>query len=281
VKRVIATNSVEYLQFNNLSVLMGIKHAFSTRIGGVSDSVFSTMNFGFNRGDSRENVLENQRRFCEALHILPGDLVFASQTHSTVIRRVGKENLGEGIERPLLMTGYDGLATDEPGVFLATLYADCVPLFFADPVRRVVAVSHAGWRGTMSDMAGETVRFLASEFGCLPENLFLGIGPSIGRCCFEVGEDVAVQFRKLPEEIIKSAVLTHRSGFNFENRQIKSHIDLQLINKRFALKAGIKDINIENADICTSCNSDWLFSHRASKGMRGSLCAVIGLEDKV
>ena len=269
MKKIRSENGVEYLQFGNLSNEKGVIHTFSTRTGGVSGSYYKSMNLGFNRGDPDNNVTENYKLFCQALGIEPEQLVFASQTHSTIIRRVGKESKGEDLYHPVPSTGYDGLATSEEGVLLATLYADCVPLYFYDPVRKAVALSHAGWRGTLDNMAGITVRFLAKEFGSEPGDLLMGIGPSIGVCCFEVGDEVAGPFRELPAEIISGAITE------------ELHIDLQIINRRMAIKEGVKDENIETAGICTSCNSDWLFSHRASGGERGSLCAILGIKDNV
>ncbi len=267
MRRITDPGGVEYLQFENLSSHDRLVHAFSTKIGGVSKSYFSSMNLGFNRGDANENVTENYRRFCSAIGIEPDALVFSSQTHSTIIRRAGRSELGSGSVRKALRSSCDGLATDEPGVFLATLYADCVPLYFYDPVKNAVALSHAGWRGTLNDMAGTTVRFMVREFDSCPADIIMGIGPSIGRCCFEVGKDVSELFLRLPEETISGAV--------------SDHIDLQLLNRRSAMKSGVPDHNIETADICTKCNSEWLFSHRATKGKRGSLCAVIGIKDRL
>ncbi len=263
---------------------MLFRSAFSTRIGGSSGSYFASMNLGFNRGDPDDNVKTNYSLFCEAVGIETKQLVFASQTHSTVIRNVGPDNAGEGFDRPTLITGYDGLSTGSTGLMLATLYADCVPLYFYDPVCRAVALSHAGWRGTLNDMAGETIRHMTETFGTKPQDLLMGIGPSIGPCCFEVGADVAYAFRSLPSDITDEAVKDRSDKADrpdADPADFRPHIDLQLINRRLAQKKGVRAANIETAGICTACNSDLLFSHRASEGKRGSLCAVIGIKVNV
>lgn len=269
------SSGVHYLTFENLGHLPNIRHAFSTRRGGVSSSIYASMNLGFNRGDDNDNVKQNFNIFCEATGIDIHSLVFGAQTHSTKIRRVFASDRGCGIDRPVLWSDTDGLATNNPGVFLTTFYADCVPLYFVDTVRHAVALSHAGWRGTVSNIAAATVNFMVSEFGSNPSDIYAAIGPSIGSCCFEVGEEVADEFLQLPGDLAKGCV---RLGDASPDRGINKYfVDLQEINRRMLVGSGILPQNLELADICTCCNSQWLFSHRASKGKRGSLCAVLGI----
>lgn len=266
---------LKYISFNNLSELEFIHHGFSTRLGGVSTGHYESMNLGFNRGDSKENVMTNFKKICQALDIDIKNLVLSNQTHTTNIRKVGKANIGEGIFKQTEIKNYDGMVTDETDVFMVTYYADCVPLFFADKINKVVALSHAGWKGTLEDMAGTTVRLMQEKYNTNPKDIYVGIGPAIGKCCFEVHCDVGDLF--LNPEFENESLITSK----IVNGTKKYNINLPEINKRKLILAGVLKENIETADICTSCNSDWLFSHRASKGKRGSMCAIMGITKDV
>lgn len=260
--------SVYYFTFPSFDKYNFISHGFSTRLGGVSSGIFSSMNLGFNRGDDYSNVLENYKIFSEALGINYKDLVFSSQTHKDVIRDVTKSDMGKGITREKDYDDIDGLITNIPGIPLVGLFADCVPIYFFDPVKRVVGLAHSGWRGTVLKI-GEKMVGKFMEYGSLKENILVGIGPSIGPCCFQVGEEVAEEFRKLPFET-KSSIKRDESD--------KFKIDLWQINKTILINSGIKGNNITVTDVCTKCCSDVLFSHRGSNGKRGSLNGIIGLK---
>ena len=181
--------NVPYLTFRKLDQA-GVRHGFSTRIGGVSEGMFATLNLSYNRCDKKEAVDENFRRIGKAIGFDHTKLVFSNQIHETKIHKVTKEDCGK------VMKDMDGLATNEPGIPLYTGYADCVPLFFYDPVEKVAALAHSGWRGTVGRIGAKMVRFLESEFGCKKENIVAAIGPSICRSCYEVSEDVAEKFKK-------------------------------------------------------------------------------------
>lgn len=311
-------NSVEILEFDNLSKVNSLVHGFSTRRGGVSTGVYSSMNLGFQRGDDYDNVLENYERFTDCLGIKKDNLVFASQVHSTVVRSVGRDNCGEGIIRETAIKNYDGLITNESGVYLATMYADCVPLYFVDPVSKTVALSHGGWKGTLNNIVKSTIHKMVHEFNSDPKNILMGIGPSIGVCCFEVRDDVAGLFAELPAEICDGCIIKKDNteedkvkdkGKDKDKKEVKEeyevkdndkdkekvkdkagtavqkdeadnkyYINLQEINRRMALEQGLKYENIEMGNFCTSCHSDYLFSHRVMGDKRGSLCAVLGFK---
>ncbi|WP_411677051.1 peptidoglycan editing factor PgeF [Caproicibacter sp.] len=262
-------NGVEFLTFPALEALPCVRHAFSTRIGGVSRNEFSSLNLAFGRGDPDENVTENYRRICAAAGFDADSLVSSSQVHKTVIRRVGRKNCGEGFLKPK-PAGVDGLITNETGVTLVTHYADCVPLFFADPVHQAIGLSHAGWRGTAARIGAETVRVLSREFGSFARDLVCVIGPSIGPCCFEVDSPVYEVFSRMtdlsPDEWI------HKDSGG------KYHIDLWEANRRVLVRAGVPEQNITVSGLCTQCHSDLLFSHRATKGKRGGLSAFLALK---
>jgi polyphenol oxidase len=262
-----------YLTFRNLEAIPTVRHAFSTRKGGVSESVYASMNLGFHRGDDESRVMENFRRFTQATGMDINGLVFGAQTHSANVRRVFSNDRGSGFSKPTPWADTDGLVTKDPGVTLTTFYADCVPLFFADPVTQSIGLSHAGWRGTVANIAGATVKCMMKEFGSNPGDILVGIGPSIGRCCFEIGEEVAGVFLTDGPEWMTGWVI--RDDSTADNGPVKYHADLPGINRRLLEGCGILPENIESSNLCTFCNSDWLFSHRASHGLRGSLCAMI------
>lgn len=260
-------SGVAYLTFPAFESLGFLRHAFSTRLGGVSEREFSTMNLSFGRGDEEENVRENIRRFCAAAGFDPETLVAGAQDHHTNIRRVDASNRGTGIWKPKDLKSVDGLVTNTPRVTLVTYYADCVPLFFADPVHRAVGLAHAGWRGTAAKIGAITVKKMADEFGSDPGDLFAAVGPSIGPCCFEVDAPVAGEFYRL-KELAPEEFITAGNGGKFM-------VDLWEANKRILRQSGIPQRQISVARLCTQCNREWLFSHRASGGKRGGLAAMI------
>ena len=260
-----------YYTFPAFDNIPFIRHGFSTRLGGVSEGIFSSMNLSFTRGDADAAVRENFDRICAAMGVDPARVVVSAQTHTNNVINVTAADCGRGITRDRGYTDVDGLITDEPGVVLCTQYADCVPLFFVDPVRRVVATSHAGWRGTASGIAAITVERMATDYGCRREDILAGIAPSIGRCCFEVDAPVYEAFTKV--DVFDDACFTADGGDKY-------HIDLWEVNRRYLLQAGIPAANISVTDLCTRCHPDVLWSHRATGGQRGSLAAFIALADE-
>ena len=185
---------VTYLSFPILEDTGLVSHAFSTRLGGVSKGDFATMNFSFTRGDDRDDVLENYRRMAAALGVDRERMVLTWQTHTTNVRRVTEEDEGKGIVRDRDYRDVDGLITDIPGITLVTFFADCVPLYFLDPVHKAIGLSHSGWRGTVKRMGQVTVDAMKEAFGTRPEDIIACIGPSICGDCYEVGEEVADEF---------------------------------------------------------------------------------------
>ena len=265
---IIKKDGLTYIQFPRLTACGAVKHIFSTRMGGVSNSIYGPMNLSFNRGDSRENVLGNYKILCGAVGIDINKLVLTHQTHTANVRAVTEEDCGTGIFKEPF-SDVDGLITDRPGVALVTQYADCTPLVFCDPVRRVAATSHAGWRGTVQEIGAATVKKMIDEFGCRAENIIAGIGPCIGKCCYEVDDPVINGFKKL-DYINISDIAEEKSGGKYM-------LDLVTANKLILIHAGIDPNNIDASDICTCCNSRELHSHRASPLKRGNLAAIIAL----
>ncbi|MBE6809633.1 MAG: peptidoglycan editing factor PgeF [Ruminococcaceae bacterium] len=257
-----------YITFPRLEACGAVRHIFSTRLGGVSDGQYSTMNTSFSSGDEFTNVEENYRRLCGAVGIDVKNLVLSRQTHTNNVRIVAKSDCGTGYTRPSFQD-VDGLITNESGVALVTQYADCTPLLFCDPVKHVCATSHAGWRGTVSGIGRVTVEKMINEFGCDPSNIIAAIGPCICQNCYEVDTPVLDAFAESGIDI---------TGVFCEGRD-ENHFMLNLVeaNKNILLSAGIKEENIDVSDICTCCNAGELHSHRATGGKRGNLAAIIEL----
>ena len=167
-----------------------VKHCFTTRGGGVSKGMFESLNLSFTRGDDEADVQENYARVASFFGTDKTHFVCSDQTHTTNVRRVGKADAGYGVTRPRPYKDVDGLVTDEPGIILSTFYADCVPLFFVDPVHRAIGLSHSGWRGTVGRMGAETLLAMEREFHTRPEDVLAAVGPSICQDCYEVSADV-------------------------------------------------------------------------------------------
>ncbi len=262
--------SVPLLFFPLLEQTRIVGHGFTTREGGVSEGIFSSLNLSFTRGDRREAVEENFYRLAAALNVDYENFVFSNQTHTTNILRAGKEHRGCGLTKKCGYSDIDGLITNEPDVVLAAFYADCVPLFFVDPVHHAIGLSHSGWRGTAGRMGAVTLLAMNREFGTLAEDVFAAVGPSICMNCYEVSEDVAEVFRKeFPA---------------YQNDVLKPHgekkylLDLWKCNEIILLEAGVSREHLAVTNICTCCNPNLLFSHRASHGKRGNLGAFLFLQ---
>ena len=267
-------DGVVFLSYPALERTGLVKHGFSTRLGGVSSGMWSTMNLSFTRGDDERCVRENFKRIAEAIGIPEQSIVCSDQTHTVNVRRVTRGDCGNGLTREKSFFDVDGMITDEPGVALATFYADCVPLYFVDVRRKAIGLSHSGWRGTVNRMGARTVEAMEREFGTDPKDLVAAIGPSICMDCYEVSSDVADQFvRDFPEKIHDTILLDKKNG--------KYQLNLWEANRFVLEDAGIPRERISMPQLCTCCNPEFLFSHRASGGRRGNLGAFLMLEDTV
>ena len=276
---------VEYLTFPLLSAQPGIIHAFSTRRGGVSEGIYASMNLSFTRGDEEEKVQENFRRMAKALHTEVSRMVCTFQTHTTNIRRVYGTDGGKGILCERGYTDVDGLVTNQSGLCLVCFFADCVPLYFVDREHGAIGLAHSGWRGTAAGMGRSMVERMGQEFGTRPEQLVAAIGPSICQDCYEVSEEVAEAFRQLEASVPEhDRILTElKETGSYPHSQIlrpgkeagRYQLDLWLANLLVLRDAGIPLSRIQVTDVCTCCNSSYLFSHRASQGRRGNLAAFL------
>lgn len=265
-------NHVPYIQFKNLSATGIVKHGFSTRKGGVSTGIFSSMNLNFKRGDDPDAVLGNYRRMAAALNMRVEDMVLSDQTHTTNVRVITEEDRGKGILKPQDYSDVDGMITNVPGIVLVTSYADCVPLYFVDPVRKAIGLSHSGWKGTVGHIGQKTVWKMHEVYGSEPKDIVAAIGPSICQSCYEVSDDVAEAFKaNFTADEAADILLDKGNG--------KYQLDLWKANWYVLTDAGILPEHLSVTDLCTACHPDLLWSHRKTNGQRGGLSAFLSLID--
>lgn len=267
----VENGEVPYLRYPLFSNTGIVKHGFSTRLGGVSEGCYSSMNLSVTRGDREEDVRENFRRIADAIGVQCENMVFSQQTHTANVRVVTEADRGMGMTRPLAWQDVDGLVTDVPGVCLVTFYADCVPLFFVDPVKKAIGLSHSGWRGTVAKIGKETIRQMQESYGCDPENILAAVGPSICQDCYEVSEDVIVQFQ---EHFLEK----DWASLFYKKENGKYQLNLWKANELLFLESGIKKEHIAVTNVCTHCNSEVLYSHRTMGNRRGNLAAFLALD---
>jgi len=251
-------NDLEYLVAESITV----PHCFTTRHGGVSTGSQTSLNLAIGRGDSPENVEKNLRILTGSLGMDFDKLVLTRQTHSDIVRAVTDADCNGCFHRDY--PECDALVTNTPGVCLLVFAADCTPILFHDPVTGAVGAAHAGWRGTVQSIAAKTVAAMVAQYGAKPENIRAAIGPNIGFCHFETDEDV-------PEAVLaafggEAAQYIRRSGEKYL-------LDLKAINAMVLRRCGVRHIEI--SDACTMCTPDRFWSHRVTKGDRGSQGAII------
>lgn len=258
----ITQNGVTYYAVSFLQNNAPVRAAFSTRLGGVSTGETATLNLSFRRRDTGENVQENYRRFGAAAGFTVESLAISRQVHGNDVLEVLPQDVGRGIFDEDISPETDGLMTDKPGVTLVKHSADCVSVYIVDPMRPAIALLHAGWRGTATRIAQQGLRRMAEVYGTRPWDCLCAIGPSIGPCCFEVGLDVAEVFdREFP-------------GWGLVR---DNHVDLWECNRRQLEEIGVPSRNIYVSELCTACDTETFFSHRAEKGKTGSMAAFLML----
>lgn len=265
---------VTALAFPALEGIENLVCGVSTRLGGISPGEVGSMNLSFSAmGDPRENVMENYRLLGEALGFAPSEAVATRQVHSDHVTYVGRDMMGNGITRPNVFEGMDGLVTDEPGVILAVFMADCVPILFVDREHRAVGACHSGWRGTVQHICQRTVLLMEESFGTRREELIACIGPAICQDCYEVDEPVREAFEKaFPGEVLPRFFIPGRKEGRYQ-------LSLWEANRYLLEEVGLAKENIHLPGICTCCNPQFLYSHRASHGRRGVLGAFVGFRE--
>ena len=270
-----------------------VRHFFAGRQGGVSLGVYESLNLSFTRGDNPEAVLENYRRVAAALGTDPDHIVCTDQTHTVNIRKVTANDGGKGITKPRDYTDVDGLITNEPGIALSVFTADCVPVMLADPVRRVIATAHSGWRGTAGGITEKVISIMGEDYGCDPKNIICAIGPCVCKKCYEVSPDVAEKFFGF-SNVMPDINATKSEGYGVPQDCCKREdtnnvmtkkadgkflLDLRKIVALTAKAAGVPEENIDVTELCTCCEPDRFFSHRYHHDDRGNMGAFIMLTD--
>ena len=255
--------TLEYLTAEGISV----PHCFTTRLGGVSTGYLTSLNIGMHRGDVAENVAKNHEILAAALGYDVKNIVMSHQVHSDIVRVVTRQDC-LGLDHHLYPE-CDGMVTNEPGLALVVFTADCTPILLHDPVTGAVGAVHAGWRGTAMDIAGKAVQTMVSVFGCDPKDIRAAIGPNIGFCCFEVGAEV-------PTAITE----TFGDGVEKYIRPVneKYYVNLKEVNRYALVRAGVR--HIEVSDACTACEHNRFWSHRVTRGQRGSQGAIIVCKER-
>lgn len=263
---------VPYLEYPLLTDTKIVHHGFSTRFGGVSQGCYASLNLSFTRGDDEAAVRENYHRIAKSIGVKCENMVLSQQTHTTNVRVVTEKDKGKGIVKPLDYTDVDGMVTNIHGICLVTFYADCVPLYFVDPVQKAIGLSHSGWRGTVGKIGKETIRKMEEQYGSDPKDILAAVGPSICKDCYEVSEDVILEFQKnFKERYWKDLFYRKENG--------KYQLDLWKANEIIFKESGILPEHIAVTNVCTHCNSEILYSHRTSGDRRGNLAAFLALKE--
>lgn len=262
-------DKLKFLLFENLSPYTRVFHAVSTRIGGVSPPPFHSLNLGTNTEDVWQNVMQNYTLLSRALQFDLQSVVTSHQVHQADIARVDTvPQRSVPFPRAHALDGYDAFITARPGIVLMVRVADCVPVILYEPVKNVLALVHAGWKGTLAGIAEKTVTEMVRGWGCAAENIRAGIGPAIGPCCFTVQQDVKALFQER---------FPNAGGFIHEKPGNAVTIDLPEANRLQLVEAGCRDQHIELSGRCTACTLNLFFSHRGEKGKTGRFALLAGL----
>ncbi len=244
----------------------GFINGFSCRVNGKSVLVPGTLNLALHVGDDKNFVLENRKDFAEVLGIEAEKITTAEQVHGSEVAIITEALIGSGaLDFQNTIKGTDALVTNIPNVPLMLFYADCVPVVFADPVKKVCGIAHAGWRGTVAEIAVKTAKVMIEKFGCNPEDILAGIGPSIGACCYEV------------DDFVRDQAPSYTQFFEAKGEG-KYWLDLWGVNKAQLLQVGLNESNIGLANICTNDNHDLFCSYRAEAGKTGRMGVCVSIK---
>lgn len=257
-----------------------VRVGFTGRGGGASSAPYNSFNLALHVGDKPEAVWENRSRLTAALGFAQDAWTCGEQVHGTRIACVMAADKGRGLhQRENAFQATDGLVTNVPGILLTSFYADCVPLYFMDPVKKVVGLAHAGWKGTVGLIAEEVVRVMEQGYGSHRSEIRAAIGPSIGGCCYEVDEAVMGRVREAMAQLDEPVVALQAVAVPSETEG-RSMLNLKELNRIIMIKAGILPMNIECTSWCTSCHDDAFFSYRKHQGVTGRMASWIGLKER-
>ncbi len=260
--------SLPFLVFDHLNTHKELYHAVTTRAGGQSPAPHASLNLGINTDDSPLNIISNHITVSKALNFELSFLISSTQVHKDRILCISQKPEHKESKVPgVCYEGFDSILTAQKGITVMIRVADCVPIILYNPKKKVIAVTHAGWKGTLSEISIKTIHQMEKQFGCCPADIKAGIGPAIGKCCFSVTHEVAEKFTEKLEG----------SKYFVSQNKSSSYIDLKEANKTQMILSGLKVENIETSEICTSCRSDVFFSHRREKGRTGRFALLAGL----
>lgn len=262
----IEQGKLKYYKISSFEKTGMVKHCFTTRHGGVSEGCYASMNLRSHSGDDWNNVLENFRIISEAIGIDRDRLVLSKQVHEDVVHTVEDGDIGNGILFENRFNSADALITDKRNVPIAVFSADCVPVFFLDKQKGVIALAHSGWRGTVKRIAQKTVKKMKSDYGSNPSDILVAIGPSVQEEHFEVGDEVAEIFIR---EFGESVAVKYGDRYHVN---MQSAIAMQLYEE------GVPHENIDDCGICTACSTDMMYSHRKMQDKRGNMGAFLMLK---
>jgi polyphenol oxidase len=253
----------------NLEQTSLVTHVVTTRSGGASSSPFDTLNMALHVGDDPESVVENRDTCLTSLGLDPASLTTVEQVHGAKVAVIGPDETGSGaLDAAGAIPGADAMITDRPGAALCIFTADCVPIFIVDPVNNAIGLAHAGWKGTAADIVTETLSAMTQSYGSRPQDCLAAIGPAIGRCCYEVGNDTAnAIFKACADD--RPIVRTCEGGACLR-------VDLPLANWLLLRKAGVPEESIALSQRCTCCNGDEFFSYRRD-GETGRMASILAL----
>ncbi len=247
-----------------------VEHAFTTKVGGVSKGEYKSLNLGLHVDDKKKDVLENRRRICDILNSDYYNLVAGEQLHNDLIKVVNRADQGRGaVDYKSSISNTDALITDKKGVLLTSYYADCMPILLLDPVREVVGLAHAGWRGTVKKIAQKTVLKMKEVYGTDPTNILAGIGPAIGECCYQVDKKVIERL---------ASAFDNWEEFVTEDGENKWKLNLAKVNRMQLQEIGVRVENIIESRLCTSCQDELFFSYRRDQGKTGRMASLIKLK---
>ena len=269
---VIKKEDVVYLTSPLYDDLKWINHGFSTRLGGVSNGVCSSMNFAYNDYDTVENVAKNHELFCNATGIDVNKIVKTKQIHSSNIMKVDESHIFRNAKEPGCdFEGFDGMITNVPGATLFAFSADCALITIVDPVNKAIGLCHSGWRGTVSRISAKTINMMKDSYGSDPKDLLVTVWPSICPECFEVEWDMISEARAgfKPEDY---------NDIYYQKNDVKYQFDLWTANKKVLQEASVPAAHIFMPNLCTKCNPDTLFSHRNMGLKRGTLIAYVSIK---
>jgi YfiH family protein len=258
-------NHIEFKVLTNFNKYL--IHGFTTRLGGASINEFKGLNLGLSTSDSYQNVVQNYNTFFAKLDINLEEIVFSRQVHEDKVRIVTSKDIGMGLFMNDSIPEFDAMITKETGIILVSFFADCTPVFFYDYRNNIVGIAHSGWKGTLKNIVAKTIDGMIENFNSKSHNIIVAIGPSLGKCCFEVDEDVYTLFKDV-----------FRDSKYYTKTSKKYNIDLALIIKDTLLEKGIQKQNIASGNICTKCNGEYFFSHRGQNGKTGRQIGFIGLK---